>query len=196
MNHLDFKLRYEAPFSRLFAAVRRWSVAQIFDFIRCDFVADHLSLSTVTALNTRWHGRHLTWMWIQPSGDYEQELRLAFVGVLPSLDCWQRAPAPFFFSQQINTLKFRIWRHICLLIQFGVAASTCLYSNPGFHLVHVQFYPLGMTHVSGRCRCRAGLLRLKHSVMSWWRSGVPSLFCVFYYALFPHKYFKYFLLIS
>lgn len=86
MNHLDFKLRYEAPFSRLFAAVRWWSVAQIFDFIRCDFVADHLSLSTVTALNTRWHGRHLTWMWIQPSGDYEQE----------SLDCWQRAPAPFF----------------------------------------------------------------------------------------------------
>lgn len=103
-----------------------------------------------------------------------------------------------YFSQQINTLKFRIWRHICLLIQFGVAASTCLYSNPGFHLVHVQFYPLGMTHVSGRCRCRAGLLRLKHSVMSWWRSGMPSLFCVFffYYSLFPHKYFKYFLLIS
>lgn len=71
------------------------------------------------------------------------------------------------FFLPINILKFRIWRHVCLLDQCGMTASTCLHYNPRFHLSHIQSF-----HVSGRCRCFARLL----SVVSWGYLGCWACF--------------------
>lgn len=122
---------------------------------------------------------------IQSSSNHVQELRLVLSQLIL---CWccvaleplARGAGSIFFSLLINTLKFfRIWRHICLLIQFGPTASTCLYSNPGFHLLHTRW---NMRRVSGRCRCAGGRApEIKTQGYEWMKSNLGCWACFYFF---------------
>ncbi len=128
----------------------------------CDFCVDYLSSLDSNEVATERTCSPNDGM-IQSISSHVQELSLVS-SLLILLVLWRPRTLGsrhrLYFFLRINTLKFRIWRHVCLLNQCGVTAPTCLHSNPVFHLFHVQ-----SLYVSGRCRCFARLL----SVVSSWR---------------------------
>lgn len=116
-----------------------------------------------------------------------QELRAAAApaAVMLPLNSWQRTRVLFIYFLSINNIKFRIWRHICLLNGQW---------RDGAHLSLIQvfisdcvsdFYPSGVKHVAGSCQCSHSRWRDRGFLM-------PSYFFLFLkYLFYEWKLIKY-----